>query len=185
MAAGPKDVRDQTTWVVLELTKLGEQKVVEGVMDSLLREMLQIGKDHPIFIPSAPRMRRGESPPVCIMDGYAFVASGLSDMSYYRLEGTSYVRNVLTGRSPTGMRTLNVVPDATVQKMKDQLSQQVLAEVQEGAAVIVSGGTFNNLKGTVISDLQNDVFVLIELRSIHVITMVPKNRIRPVTEEDE
>ena len=45
------DKRDQKTWVILELTRQGEQKVADGVFEGVLRKAMTLEVSHGVFIP--------------------------------------------------------------------------------------------------------------------------------------
>lgn len=183
MAEG-SDQRDSTTWVVLELTRAGEAKVEEGTLPHLLREALGVGRDYPVFLPSVTYCARGRNITLHLMEGYAFVASGLPETVYLNLEGTCpYVRKVLSSRSPSGMRALNVIPDTSVQDMRRKLAEQVSSDIVEGMHVVVTDGTYTHLDGHVIEIDGAEAHVRFTMRSLDLIARVPRVFLTPSDEE--
>ncbi len=176
------DTRDRRTWVVLELTRLGDQKVSEGVFETLIRGILRVEPDYPVFVPSASFKGSGTDVKVKLMVGYAFVASGLTDIEYYRTENTPYVKRVLTERSPLNFPILSVVSDEVVEDLKRQLNHQVMMDVVPGMTVKVLDGKFKTLTGVVTGDFEDMVFIKFTLRSATIIGSVKKSMISPVDE---
>ena len=78
------DSRDEITWVVLELTHAGEQKAIEGNLAEALSRELRLPRGHLIFVPSITQSKNERHPAVIqLIEGYAFVASGLPDAQYF------------------------------------------------------------------------------------------------------
>lgn len=180
---GGSDQRDARNWVVLELTRLGEVKAEESLLEGLLREALKAGSDHPIFIPSASYQNAGRQVTVALMEGYAFVASGLPEMAYFGLESIPYVRKVLSTRTPSGMRALSVIPEKRILEMRAQLAQQVSSDITEGMRVTVTDGVYNHLDGEVVQVDGDSARVRFVLRSLDLIAPVPRVFLTPVKEE--
>jgi transcription antitermination factor NusG len=181
---GGTDQRDALNWVVLELTRTGEVKAEEGLLEGLLREALKSESEHPIFIPSMSYQNGGRRVTVALMEGYAFIASGLTEMTYFGLENSPYVRRVLSTRTPNGMRALSVIPDSRVQEMRVQLAQQVSSDIMEGMRVTVTDGVYNRLDGEVVQIDGDSARVRFVLRSLDLIAPVPRVFLTPIKEED-
>lgn len=182
MSAG-FDQRDNPSWVVIELTRAGEVKVEEGGLDGALREALRVDKHHPIFIPSRTYSSQGQNVTLHLMEGYVFVASGLPEVMYFNLEGTCpYVRRVLGSRSPNGVRVLNVIPDSSVQDMRRKLSQQVASDLVEGMRVVVTEGAYTHLDGDVLELDEDSAHVRFTMRSLDLITRIPRIFLAPISE---
>lgn len=182
---GGSDQRDNRTWVVIELTRAGEVKVEEGNISLLLREALGVDKQHPVFVPSTTYLSRGHNVTIHLMEGYVFVASGLPEISYLNLEGNCpYVRRVLSSRSPSGMRALNVIPESSVQDMRRKLSQQVSSDIKEGMQVTVVDGTYSHLEGKVVDVDGENAHVRFTMRSLDLIARVPRVFLTPSDEEE-
>ena len=79
------DKRDQQTWVVLELSPVGESRAREGLLEKLLRRELQIEESFPIFIPIQTYTRGDKLVRIDGMQGYAFIGTGLNDHLYFSL----------------------------------------------------------------------------------------------------
>jgi transcription antitermination factor NusG len=181
--AGSTDKRDSRTWVVFELTRLGEIKAEEGVLDGLLAEALDVERDQ-VFVPSTIYTHTGSRVAVHLMEGYAFAMSGLPDGAYLALEGTCpYVKKVLTVRNPSGGRTLSVIPDANVQEMRQQLGVQVSDDLVAGMEVTVTDGVYGNLEGEIVEVDGEDAHVRFTLRSLDLITRIPRVILAPKGDE--
>lgn len=179
MGAGP-DQRDSRTWVIIELTRAGEAKVEDGSLADAIRKALAVDETHSVFVPSLTYMAGNRRTTVHLMEGYAFVESGLPEVRYYRLEHSCpYVKKVLTSKGPSGMRVLSVIPEEGVQDMRRQLAQQVSCDVVAGTQVTVTEGVYNNLDGEVIGVAGEDAHVRFQLRSIDIITTIPRVFLTP------
>jgi len=168
------DRRDELTWVVIELTSLGEAKVDDGTLEEALRTDLDGGPHFPIFVPATMYRKGGRTHVVALMQGYVFVGSGLSDVAYYRLEQKPYVSQVIsTVSGPHEMRVLSTIPDKKIREMRHQLRQKVSSDIKQGDWVTVIKGTHRSLEGEVMGMEAEDAFVKIELRSIKLIATIP------------
>lgn len=170
------DQRDEPTWVVIELTRSGEQLAEDGELEKALRDALG-EPDHPVFIPSVLYTRGGRRTAVHLMEGYAFVGSGLAETCYFSLEyDCPHVRQVLSfGGADDGLRTLQTLPDSNIAEMRQQLRQHVATDIEVGMAVVITEGTYSNINAEVLGFEGEDAVVCIdELRSIQIITRVPK-----------
>lgn len=170
------DKRDQQTWVTLELTKAGEKKAQDGTLAKQLLKELGAPDDFPIFIPYVIGGNHGKSLSV-LMEGYAFVGSGLPETKYFRIEGGSLVQQVLSGRGPHGMRVLHTIQDTRVSEMRDQLRLLANADVELGMPVQVLTGFYTGLEGTVVDVFEDRAAVSFLFRSLHVIAVVKKEHI--------
>jgi len=168
------DVRDKITWVALELTKAGEQKAIDGTLVEALRSGLSIPESHPIFVPYTSYSKGGRKVSVRLIEGYAFVGSGLTETRYFALERGALVSRVMSSSGPYNLRTLQTVPDSKIRGMMDQLRSQVSSDIEIEAKVKITGGNYTHLEGEVV-DLNGDrAAVRITLRSIDVVTWLPK-----------
>lgn len=184
MAEG--DRRDHTTWVVLELTRTGESRVEEGTLAPALLEVLEAPKDHAVFIPSVTYNRGGHRVTVHLMEGYAFVASGLPETRYFALERESaHVKKVLATRTPQKIPVLSVVGDRDIDDMRRRLREVLAADIEEGMRVMITQGTYAHLDGEVLHVGKGDAQVLIELRSFKVIRSIPRVFLDPMGDEED
>lgn len=180
------DQRDELTWVVLELTRQGEIRAEEGTLCAGIRDALGAPDSHPVFVPSATYRKSGHRMTIHLMEGYAFVASGLPETHYFALEYEStLVRQVLAmAPAGNGIRALNVIGNGDIQEMERKLREIVSRDITEGMRVHINQGTYARLEGDVL-DLQEDVVsVLIQFRSYQVIRGIPRAFLEPVAEED-
>lgn len=168
------DKRDSLTWITLELTYLGETKVEEGTLDPTLRNDLKVGPDFPIFIPATTYHKHEKAITIHLMEGYAFVGSGLSDVLYLALEKKPYIEQVMsTEAGPNRIRTLSTIPNSYIVKLRRQLRELVVSDISLNCTVKVTDGTYRALEGKVLGMRGDHAFVLIQLRSIEIIATIP------------
>lgn len=170
-----QDQRDSQTWVAIELSRLGEEKLQEGSLEDLLRADLSVSEDFPIFIPAATYPRGHRKVTVLLMEGYVFVATGLPEIKYFELEKRSYITKVMS--APGGnhkLRTLTTIPNRTIAELRLQLRQMVTSDLPVGTVVKVLDGTYKNLEGVVQGTNAENAFVEIHLRSLELIVTIPR-----------
>lgn len=170
------DRRDGVTWVALELTRQGEQKAEEGTLEGELREILGIEDDHPVFIPSRVYARGGKKITVHLMEGYCFVASGLDEVDYFKLEqDNKLVSKIMTASGPHGMRVLKTIPNRQIEELRQQLSEIIASDITSGMRVHVIEGKYKRLCGTVLY-VEGDyaIVYLDELRTLKSVTRIPR-----------
>ena len=149
------DLRDEPTWVVVELTRAGDVKAAEGKLDALLRRDLGVGPDFPIFIPYALFSKGGRKVSIRLVDGYVFLGSDLPEVRYFRLESLPFVESILSTRSGRGMRVLQTIPNSHVEELRERLRRELSVSIEEGSNVRVVRGNYANLTGRVI-DVMGD-----------------------------
>ena len=169
------DRRDAPTWIAIELTKFGEQKIEEGTLADAIRRDLNAEANHGVFVPAVTYTKGRRAITIHLMEGYVFVASGLDETAYFALERKPYVAQVLS--TLTGnrrMRTLSVIPDSQIREMKRQLRQMAASDIIMGAKVKVTEGTYRALEGIVVGLDDDHAAVKIELRSLKVLAFIPR-----------
>jgi len=177
------DLRDEHTWVALELSHAGELQAVEGVLEKTLRRDLHVGEDHPVFVPVALFTREGKVTPVHLMEGYAFVGSGLDEVAYFALEKTPYVTQVMsTQQGKHRLRYLSVISNAQVEAMQRKLREMVTAEIPLKAQVRILDGPYRGLQGFIVGLDRDNGFVRITLRSLDVVATIPRVFLEETTE---
>lgn len=169
------DQRDETTWATLELTKLGEQKAIEGKLEAALRSLLSVDSTFPVFVPYATYSKGGRTVSVRLIEGYAFVATGLSETAYFRLERSALVQRVFSSHLKNGMRVLHALPNGEVTTMRERLAESLGADLEVGARVRVTGGNYRDLEGVVIDLYEKRVAVQVVFRSLTSIAVIPRN----------
>lgn len=168
------DRRDHKTWVILELTRQGEQRVADGSFERILRKAMSLEKSHEVFVPSMTYKKAGRIATLHLMEGYAFVESGLPETSYFNIEGHADIRCVMSSKSPSGMRILHTLPDNEIKSMRDKLRTMVMGDVALGSKVNISDGPYRGMDGEVL-DLEQDYAILkIEMRSLSIVTQIPQ-----------
>lgn len=169
------DLRDERSWVAIELTPLGETKAIEGTLEASLRRDLRLDDDHPIFVPIALYRRDGRVIPIHLMEGYVFVATGLDEVAYFALEKQPYVSQVMsTQQGRHKFRCLSVITNAQVEAMRKKLREMVTAEIPLRSKVAVLDGAYRGLDGTVVGFEDDHAFVRITLRSLDLVATVPR-----------
>lgn len=168
------DHRDALTWVAIELTSHGENQLDEGTLEATLRRDLKSGPDHPIFIPAASYTRGNQNVTIHLMEGYVFVATGLGDVAYFRLEQLAYVERVLTQEGPRSLRYVSVIQDSHIDQMRYRLRTMVTAEIALGAFVLILDGNYRQLEGQVIGLEEEFAYIRISLRSLELVVTVPR-----------
>lgn len=169
------DQRDSTTWVVLELSRHGEKLVEEGDLPREIRRILDVPPEWPVFVPSRMYEKKGKSVTVHLMEGYAFVASGLDEVRYFRLEQTRVISRVLSERKgEDAIRVLSTISDARVLELRRQLVEEIASDIIPGMRVTVTDGIYSKLEGAVLDIEDDHAIIRFELRSLKVISKVPK-----------
>ena len=167
------DQRDDQTWVVIELTHLGETKVDEGTLEATLRRDLDIQSEFPIFIPVISYPKGSRTINIPLMEGYVFVGSGLQDTTYFALERKEYVAQVISIPGSGRTRSLSVVPNAKIEDLRKQLRKLVASDLQTDAYVRVTNGTYRNLEGLTVVVAGDTAIVRIKLRSLDLMATIP------------
>jgi len=168
------DRRDGTTWVVLELTRQGEKLVEDGALPHEIRRILDVEDEWPVFVPARVYEKKGKRVTIHLMEGYAFVATGLDEVRYFRLEQTKIIEQVLATRGARGIRALSTIPDTRVAELRSQLNAEVAADIIPGMRVLVTDGVYSKLEGIVLDTQGDHATVHFELRSLEVISRIPK-----------
>lgn len=169
------DLRDDLTWVVIELTKLGEDMVSEGLLEAALRRDLDLEPSHPVFVPCTVYKREGRTTTLHLMEGYVFVATGIPEIRFFRLERKAYVQQVMSTRTgPHRMRYLSVVSHPHILSLQAQLREMVTSGIPTGARVAIEEGRYRGLDGCVVGLDEDNAFVRITLRSLDVVATVPR-----------
>lgn len=171
------DKRDGQTWVALELTHVGEQRAEDGTLERSLRRELGVDDDWPVFIPSMAYVKDGKKTTLHLMEGYAFVATGLPEVQYFALERKSNVSQVLSVRGSKGLRALSVLPDAKIQEIRGKMRSLQSEDMPQGSRVVVMDGTYAALTGEVVGSHDTVLFIHIALRSLNIIATVPRNMV--------
>jgi len=175
------DNRDGPTWVALELTKLGEQKVEDGSIEDDLLDALDAPWHWPVFMPAKSYKRGGRIVTAILMEGYAFVGAGLDESAYFALEHhrNHLVSRVMSSTGAGGMRALKTVPESYIQALRERLREEVASDITVGMMVNVTDGTYANLTGVVIDVEGEYASVEVRLRSAHLIFGVPRYLLEP------
>jgi len=138
----------------------------------------------PIFVPYANYVKGGRTVSVRLIEGYAFVATGLAETKYFSLERSVLVAKVFS-TSVNGLRVLHTLPNERVREMRSRLVESMSADLELGSKVRITGGNYRDLVGTVIDLYDKKVAVKVEFRSLTSITVIPRNLAVFASEEDQ
>lgn len=172
------DERDVQTWVVVELTRAGEIRAGDGTLVEGLREALDGEEDHPVFVPAVTYTKGDDKLTTFLMEGYAFIGSGLEETSYFKMErDCPLVASILTTKGPNGMRVLQTLPGKKVAELRQQLREKVASDIITGMHVNIVAGTYASLSGDVMDTDLDHAYVHIGrpiLHSIEILVRLPK-----------
>jgi len=177
------DKRDETTWATLELTRAGELRAIEGKLAQSIRSLLAVDDTFQVFIPYASYTKGGRTISIRLIEGYAFVMTGLPEVRYFALERSPLVGKVFSARSSRGLRVLHTLPNSEVDAMRKRLAESLSSDLEVGSRVRVTGGNYRDLEGVVVDVYDKAVAVQVEFRSLTTITILPLNIVTPVTED--
>jgi len=182
------DPRDRQTWVVIELGHAGEVRVEEGTLESTLRRDLDIDEGHLIFVPAVTYHRPDRVVTKTLIQGYVFVASGLSEVKYFSLETrTNYVNQVMSSVGTNGIRVLHCVSDAEIESMRVSLRGLCVRDLGIGDRARVVEGRLKGLTVKVLCFLEDDL-VIVEtegLQSLRATLCFPRMFLAVEDEEGE
>lgn len=148
--------------------------VEDGTLADELRKALEVEENWPVFIPARVYEKNGKRVTVHLMEGYAFIATGLDEVRYFRLENSKIVEQVMSSRGARNIRRLETIHDSQVSDLRRRLSEEVAADIIPGMTVLVTDGVYSKLEG-VVMDVEGDhAVVRFELRSLEVISKIPK-----------
>ena len=169
--------------MTLELTKQGESKAIEGTLARSIRRDLGVPKDFPVFVPYSCYSKHVKGVSILI-EGYAFVSTGLPETRYFSLESKPLVHRVLSTKGPYGMRILNTIPDHRVVGMQGQLREMIAADIEEGMIVKVTSGHYARLEGNVVDVCGDVISVRFPMRSLDVVAVFPRSSVTPDLSDD-
>lgn len=175
------DPRDAQTWVTLELTPLGQTRVEEGSLEDDILDALDAPFHWPVFVPSRTYRRGNKVKTVHLVEGYAFVGTGMDEQRYFALERspTKLVKKVMSTDTVGGMRVLHTLKDDVIEKWRCSLRDEITSDITEGMLVSITEGMFSNLEGQVLDVDGEHADVLINLRSAQGIARLPKYYLDP------
>lgn len=126
-----------------------------------------------MFVPYASYEKGGRKIVVQLIEGYAFVASGLPETRYFALERGNLVSQVISSKGVHGVRVIHCVPNSRIERLRQQLRESISSNLEIGTRVRVTAGNYARLEGDVIDQYSDRAAVRITLRSIDVIAWIP------------
>lgn len=179
------DARDEVTWLICELTPQGERAAEEGNLETLLRSVGRVPPQHPIFVPCLSYVYNGRKSVFSVMEGYAFLSSGVESSVIKLLSNSQYVRRVLSQGNGI-RRSFETVSDAKIREIRQQLNSMVGEEIQVGMTVRVIEGPLLGIIGEVLDCLENqNVILKMSMRSIHILKEIPRAILQPIGEDED
>lgn len=167
------DRRDDDTWVVVELTKQGEQRVEDGTLKDVLLTDLGATDEMPVFIPARTYAKESKAITIHLLEGYVFIAARLPEVVYFGLEDQPYVAQVLSTDGSHGMRVLSTIPNREVKALRRRLHEQVATDLVPGTLVKVVEGVYRDLEGRVDGVDGDHATVAFRLRSLRSFVGIP------------
>lgn len=159
-------------WIVLELSSRSE-----GENPLLIHRSISntLGGGSEVFIPAAVTEIGGDKVIHYLINGYAFIRGDFERTALKRLENTRYVQAVLIEGAE-----LASVPDAAIEKMRQQLMQEIDQGIGVGDKVLITTGPYRNIEAEVITDIteMKQVQVLVKLRSKETIQTIPRSGLK-------
>lgn len=168
------DVRDEITWVVLELTPLGEKHVEEGTIETEIRKILSVDETWPIFVPSRVFEKEGKKVVIHLMEGYVFIGSGLDEIQYFKLENTRIGSKIMTQKGPSKMRVLHVLSNDKIEDLRTKMMEEISSNITVGMRVTPTEGPFRSLEGEVTSEDGDYVHVFFDFESKKIFKRINK-----------
>lgn len=163
-------------WIAVELSPLGDQKVEEGKIESILRGLLpKTDSLIPIFIPAAQIHKNGRPYMYRLMEGYAFIDGSLRDTDYFKLERTPYVVSVMSFPSEESIRSCKRIPNSDVRVLQDKLYSISSSNLSVGNWVRILNGSYAKMEGEVVNLRETVADILIELRSLKMIVPISRS----------
>lgn len=178
------DARDDLTWIAIELSHLGEQKVEDGTIESDLKKHLGSTLVE-VFIPATTYSKGKRSITIHLMEGYVFVTSGLPETTYFGLEKRAYVNSVMSTRQgPHKMRALSTIPHAHIEELRAKMREMASRDIEQGTPVRVEHGKYRTLEGRVLEVDEDKAVVEIRLRSLLIKASIPRVFLEQIEENE-
>jgi transcription antitermination factor NusG len=149
-------------WLILELTKLGEQTKVSIIEESLKNIF---GKSLEVFFPfKRGKDQRFESK-ARVLEGYIFV-TGVEREQYSQLDKSPYASLINNKK--------RYVATSYIDKLRSQLTDICEEEYTVGELVKITDGPFSGLDSVVSHENKTSVVVKLAVKSRNLLVEVPK-----------
>ncbi len=184
MGGSTKDVRDEKTWLVFELTYLGEKTAVTGELENHLKDLFGLKSDQ-VFIPYKICVCDGKKTLLNLMEGYCFVEYALDPRDYIiGVKNSAYLKNIL--HSKVGYSySLHTIPNSHIEELKEKLNDMASSSLAVGDRVVVLRGIYEGVEGEVLSLQEETACIIIRMRSLQAVRVLPKYVLSPVGAESE
>ncbi len=153
----------ETNWLVVKLTRLGEQ-AEDNVLYAELKRIF--GNDIDVFFPfKCPPM--GYSRKVTVLDGYIFLRN-YHDLGFELMDKSYYIEPLIVNSN-------SFVDAVYIAKLKEKLRSLCESEYYENEHVMVTDGPYSNLDGHIMSVSKRHVIIYISIRSRELMVEIPKS----------
>ncbi|KKM24338.1 hypothetical protein LCGC14_1606120 [marine sediment metagenome] len=176
-----KDLDDETRWVVVQLSSVGEKEADIDILRRSARRIL--GQDDiDMFIPAISQQFRDESQTLFFMEGYVFFRY-VTGISFLRLRDTAFFSDVLIScKNSRGEPEYALLDDSKLNLMRAGMDDLRVGRFVCGDSVRIIEGSYKNLQGTVsiVYEKKQVVQVSIVLRSKKMLMDLPATYVKKV-----
>jgi 5'-3' exonuclease/transcription antitermination factor NusG len=161
-------------WVVLELSPRSEGEDPDAIRKAISKHVPLAE----VFVPAVVTQIGEDQIVHRLVEGYAFVQRVYPDSLLFKLEGTKYVQTLLATPGDSGhRRKLSIVRTPDVDRMRQQIQQEVHQGIGIGDKVQITSGPYKNIEASVIEEIPETktVQVLVRLRSKEAIVTIPRS----------
>lgn len=152
-------------WVALELTQRGEAERDINMLRELVIKSLSLSKHNlELFIPIHYENEEFFDRNIVLLNGYFFIRHD-PNIPYYKLKDSKFFEGVVCDPAT---QEVQMVPDAQIQKLKDQFNKIVedASRVKVGDTVKILDGLYKNLVGKVTKVIKKDNMCIIKVTSL-------------------
>jgi transcription antitermination factor NusG len=182
VGAPTKDIRDEKTWLVLELTHLGEKTAVTGELENHLKDLFGLSSGQ-VFIPYKICICDGKKTLLNVMEGYCFVEYALDSRDYIvGVRGSAYLKSILHSKIGYSY-SLHTIPNSHIQELKEKLNEMASSSLNIGDRVVILRGIYEGVEGEILSLQEETACVVIRMRSLEAVRVLPKYALSPVDSE--
>lgn len=184
MGAPTKDVRDEKTWLVFELSHLGEKSAVTGELEKHLKDLFGL-KSGQVFIPYKIVVCDGRKTLLNVMEGYCFAEYALDSRDYIvGVKGSPYLKNILHSKIGYSY-SLHTIPNSHIQELKEKLNEMASSSLAVGDRVVILRGVYEGIEGEILSLQEETACIVIRMRSLQAVRVLPKYVLSPVGLEQD
>ena len=151
----------EKNWITVEINTLAEK---EENPDLIVKDLQKILPQLEVFLPLYWHRDSQFTNKIELFPGYIFVTGAPSIKHYFLLENSKYVNSILATLDENEPAPY-LTPNEKIEELKQQLSQKIEKSFELDDIVKFLDGQFKNLKGKVISII-NDKEVSVQVLGI-------------------